>query len=413
VRSTSVAKNAKQKKLRVCEVTSCFPPSRGGVERIVEAVAARLSREGHQVVVVTTSRGLPNGTHHQILEGVEVYRYPEYRLPFMETAVSPGLIGRVLREQFDVLHVHGMTPTVTDVCILIGKLKRKPVLLSYHYDAETTGRLAVLLEAAYERFATPIVRLAQVLMVLSDSYARTSKVLQGVRDKLITVPAGVDLKKFSPASNEANQKTPTVLFIGKVIHYKGIEYLIDAMPAVLARIPNARLIISGKSNSKRYVQLILNRIARSPARDAIWWEDEWVDRDALIRRLRECSVLVLPSVSRREAFGMVLIEAMSVGKPVIATSIPGPCDVVQHNINGFLVPPRDSNELAQALISILGDNVLSTRMSRMSRRLARRYAWDFVTAQNVKIIESCGERSTSAFTMKKNSRPVQAHVLAK
>jgi len=181
------------------------------VERIVEAVAIWLKQAGYQVVVVTTSRGLPSGTYHQNLRGVEVYRYPEYRLPFMESAVSPGMIGRVLSQQFDVLHVHGMTPTVTDVCILIGKLKRKPVLLSYHYDAETTGRLAVLLEAAYERFATPIVRLAEVLMVLSDSYARTSKVLQGVRDKLITVPAGVDLKKFSPASNEANQKTPTVL----------------------------------------------------------------------------------------------------------------------------------------------------------------------------------------------------------
>lgn len=399
--TTSVSRNAKQK-LRVCEVTSCFPPSRGGVERIVQAVAIRLRREGHRVVVITTSRGLPNGTYHQNLRGIEIYRYPEYRLPFMETAVSPGMIGKVLSEQFDVLHVHGMTPTITDVCIVIGKLKRKPVLLSYHYDAETTGRLAVLLQTAYEAFATPIVGLADVLLVLSDSYARTSTVLQRIRNKLITVPGGVDLKKFSPGPNEANQKTPTVLFVGKVIHYKGIEYLIDAMPAVLARVPNARLIISGRSNSKRYAQLIVNRIAKSPARKAILWEDEWVDSDALIRRLRECSVLVLPSVSRREAFGMVLIEAMSAGKPVIATSIPGPRDVVQNNINGFLVPPRDSRDLAEAIVSILSDNVLSTRMSRMSRRLARRYAWDHVTAHHLKIIESCGQRAMNTFSRTKN-----------
>jgi glycosyltransferase involved in cell wall biosynthesis len=359
------------------------------VERIVEAVAIWLKQAGYQVVVVTTSRGLPSGTYHQNLRGVEVYRYPEYRLPFMESAVSPGMIGRVLSQQFDVLHVHGMTPTVTDVCILIGKLKRKPVVLSYHYDAETAGRLAALLETAYETFATPIVRLADVLTVLSDSYAKTSTVLQRVRNKLITVPGGVDLKKFSPVPNDGNRKTtPTILFVGKVIHYKGIEYLIDAMPTVLARIPNARLIISGRSNSKRYEQLIANRIAESPAREAIWWENEWVDSDALIRRLRECSVLVLPSVSRREAFGMVLIEAMSIGKPVIATSIPGPRDIVQHNINGFLVPPRDSSKLAEAIISILSDTTLSMRMSRMSRRLARQYAWDLVAAQHAKIIES-------------------------
>ena len=374
----------------MCEVTSCFPPSRGGVERIVEALALRLEREGHHVVVVTTSRGLPSGTYHQKLAEVEIYRYPEYRLPFMETAVSPGMIGQVLSQRFDVLHVHGMTPTVTDVCILIGKLKRKPVVLSYHYDAETTGRLAVLLETAYNALAAPIIRLADVLTILSDSYAKTSKVLQGVRGKLKRVPGGVDLREFSPTSNHEHKQTPppTILFVGKIIHYKGVEYLIDAMPTVLARVPNAKLVLSGRSNSQRYTRMIANRIAESPARDAILWEDEWIDRPALIQRLRECTVLVLPSVSRREAFGMVLIEAMSVGKPVIATSIPGPRDIVKDGINGFLVPPRDSEKLAESIVSILGDEALSTNMGHASRELARQYAWDRVTAQYVSIIES-------------------------
>ena len=372
------------------------------MERIVEAVAFQLNREGHHVVVVTTSRGLRSGTYYQNLHGIEIYRYPEYRLPFMETAVSPGMIGQVLGQRFDVLHVHGMTPTVTEVCILIGKLKRKPVVLSYHYDAETTGRLAALLETTYERFATPIIRLADTLTVLSDSYARTSKVLQRVRAQLNTVPGGVDLSKFSPSPNAGNQKTPGILFVGKIIHYKGVEYLIDAMPAVLARVPNAKLILSGKSNSQRYERMIANRIAKSPARDAIWWEDEWVDRDTLIRRLRECSVLVLPSVSRREAFGMVLIEAMSVGKPVIATSIPGPSDIVKDGVNGFLVPPRDSAKLAEAIVSILSDRVLSRKMGRMSRRLARQYAWDRVATQHARIIESCAEHLAETFTATNN-----------
>jgi len=348
---------------------------------------------------------LPSGTYYQNLDGVEIYRYPEYKLPFMETAVSPGMIGQVLGQKFDIIHVHGMTPTVTEVCILIGKLKRKPIVLSYHYDAETTGRLAVLLETLYERLATPIIRLADVLTVLSDSYAGTSKVLQRVQVKLNTVPGGVDLKKFSPGPNDGNQKkAPIILFVGKIIHYKGVEYLIDAMPAVLARVPNARLILSGRSNSNRYVQLIANRIAESPAREAIWWEDEWINREALIQRLRECSVLVLPSVSRREAFGMVLIEAMSVGKPVIATSIPGPRDIVQDNINGFLVPPRDSAKLAKAIVTILSNKRLSTKMGRTSRKLARQYAWDRVTAQHLGIIESCAEHLPDANTLTKNPR---------
>jgi glycosyltransferase involved in cell wall biosynthesis len=376
------------------------------VERIVEAVAFRLKQEGHQVVIVTTSRGLASGTYHQNVNGVEIYRYPEYRLPFIETAVSPGMIGQVLSQRFDVLHVHGMTPTVTDVCLLIGKVKQKPVVLSYHYDAETTGRLAPLLETAYERFATPIIRLADVLTVLSDSYARTSNVLRRIRAELKTVPGGVDLKKFSPAPNAGNQKDPIILFVGKIIHYKGIEYLIDAMPAVLARVPNARLILSGRSNSQRYVRMIANRIARSSARDAIWWEDEWVDREKLIQRLRECSVLVLPSVSRREAFGMVLIEAMSVGKPVIATSIPGPRDIVQDGVNGFLVSPRDSAKLADALVSILSDRALCTKMGRMSRRLARQYAWDRVATEHVRIIEACAGHVAYLSTPTNNSKQV-------
>jgi glycosyltransferase involved in cell wall biosynthesis len=361
------------------------------MERIAEAVAKELRNEGHEVVVVTSNRGLPRRSYHNKLEGLELYRYPEYHLPFMEAVVSPGLLGHVLCERFDVLHVHGMTPTITEICVLIAKLKRKPVVVSYHYDAETTGPLASFLKALYEMLLLPIMKLSDVMTVLSPSYARTSPILSRLQGRLILIPGGVDTRRFSSDRIESQRKPDPaiILYVGKIIHYKGIEYLVDAMPTVLARVPNARLILSGKSNNPRYEAMITRRIAISAAKEAILWENEWVDQDKLIQHYRECRVLVLPSVSRREAFGLVLIEAMSIGRPIIATSIPGPSDVVRKDVNGFLVPPRDKEMLAEAIIRVLSDRKTAERMGEMSRDLAKQYDWESVAARHAKVIEEC------------------------
>lgn len=363
------------------------------MERIVYEVSKRLVSQGHEVVMVTSDRGLPRGRHKERLNGIEVYRYPEYYFPGLEGPVNPGMIRHVLRERFDVLHVHGMTPGISDLPVLIARMKRKPVVLSYHYDATTNSWVEYLLRSFYSGVARCIIQRASVVTVLSKTYAESSPILSHFLDKVVLIPGGVDTAKFGnskqPYSDGTKNRTPLrILYVGKIIHYKGVEHLIRAMEEICRNVPESVLIMSGKAGPETYRRKITREIASSPARDAIYWDDEWVDQEKLLEYYQDCDVFVLPSVSRREAFGLVLLEAMSAGKPVVASSLPGPCDIVEDGVNGFLVPPGNSASLAKAIIKILSDQSLRIRMGNESRRIAKQYDWDIVAEEYVEVIRA-------------------------
>ena len=368
------------------------------MERIVFEVSKRLVGQGHEVVVITSDRGLPRGRYKERLGGIEVYRYPEYYLPGVEGPINPGMIRHVWRERFDVLHVHGMTPGISDLSVLIARIKNRPVVLSYHYDATTPYRSEWLLRSFYAPIARRVVRHTNFVTVLSKTYAESSPILRHFLDKIVLIPGGVDTAKFRNSEqsypNAKEKRAPLrILYVGKIIHYKGIDYLISAMKEIHRCVPESVLVISGKAASESYHRKITHEIATSPARDVIYWDDEWVDQEKLLEYYHDCDVFTLPSVSRREAFGLVLLEAMAAGKAVVASSLPGPSDLVEDGVNGFLVAPGDSSGLAKAIIRILSNESLRTRMGNESRRIARQYDWNIVAEQYVQLLGAAANQN--------------------
>lgn len=385
--------------MKICHVSSCFVPSHGGVETFVYNLCKTLVKRNHTVRVITSSRGRSPARYHERIDGIDVVRYPERHF-VLETPLLPQIVLSLLEEDYDVLHVHGMVPMLTDIALLVGRLKRKPVLLTYHYDAETlTGRtLGRLVNRVYSflmRFLLPY--LVDRVVTTTTSYAMTSSVLPRSVSKLATIPCGVDEEmQPDPPGNgpheESSSSDPNhrVLYVGKLHRYKGLEHLIAAIQLARAAIPDIRLEIVGDGPRRSELEGLSHRLGL----DGCVTFRGWIERSDLIQAYGSTGVVVLPSInSRREAFGIVLLEAMAMGKPVIASRIPGPESVVDNGKDGLLVPPGNPDKLAEAIVYILKNETLMESMGECGKQKAAKYSWSSITSQYEEIYSELTQRN--------------------
>lgn len=365
--------------MRICHITSCFPPSYGGIETCVYNLCKRLVKKGHRVKVITTSRGKAPGKYHEWIDGIEVIRYPE-RFHILEAPIVPQIALHALFEDCDVLHIHGMTPTVTELSLILGKLfRRKSVVLTYHFDAETAecGFLGRFASRVYAHVIRLVVKLADKVVATSKGYADTSLVLRSISSKITVIPCGVDLNKFTfyqkEYENVNGARSYTILYVGKLSWYKGIEYLIQAMKIVTETIRNVKLIIVGHGPQRNKLSSLVNEV---DFKNCVFFTG-CLPEESLHEHYQMADLLVLPSFSRREAFGIVLLEAMACGKPVIASNIPGLSSVIKNDRCGLLVHPKDSSRLANAIISLLIADDERKKMGAYARSFVEaNYDWD-------------------------------------
>jgi len=372
--------------MRICHVCSGFPPSRGGVETFVYNVAKRQADRGHRVVVVTSDRG-KRGSREDIVEGIRVLRSPEYYY-FFEVPVAPGIFSSLLKLDFDVLHVHGMTPIQTDVAVRIGKLRGRRVVLTYHFDAETEGTVGKILGAAYSSLARRTVRSAGIITTTSKSYTETSPVLRGFHGSIsITQPApalGPEKSSSADASwLDDSQKGRTLLFVGQLKYYKGIDVLLRAFKLATERHADARLVVVGDGPEMRD---LVNLARALDILDRTFFTG-FIEPSALARTYKSADIFVFPSVSRREALGIALLDAMAFGKAVIATNIPGPNTLVRDGKNGILVPPGRVEALADAILELLRDEAKRQMLGKEARNSVKDMNWDTVVSQFEKLYE--------------------------
>jgi len=343
------------------------------------------------VKVITSSRGKLPKKYHEWIDGVEVIRYPEkYRL--LEAPIIPWIALCLLREDYDILHVHGMVPTVSDLALIVGRLKRKPAVLTYHYDAETPkyGPVGRFVGKGYAEVARLVVKLADKTVVTTKSYAKTSLVLSNILEKVIIIPCGVDTKRFSPDQScqskkaELKSSSSRILYVGKLIHYKGVDTLIKAFK-IVTKSHNCHLTIVGDGEQR---DELMDLVKKLEICDQVTFTG-WVPDELLPRYYRTSDLFVLPSLSsRREAFGIVLLEAMACGVPVIASDIPGPNEVIKNGESGLLAPAGNGKKLAHAIIDILRD-ARRTEMGTYAHKIAKeRYDWSVIVDKYENLYES-------------------------
>lgn len=370
--------------MKICHVSSCFLPSYGGVETFVYQLCKRQVQKGHQVKVITSDRGQIPKKNQEWIDGIEVIRYPE-RHHLFEAPIIPRIAFRILREDYDVLHIHGMVPSISDLSLILGRLRQKPIILTYHCDAETPeyGLIGELAGKGYAMAALFAVKLADKIVATTKNYARTSLVLSHVLEKTMIIPCGVDKSRFSPNRDRRRGKkiaektnNHKILYVGKLIHYKGVDILIRAFNIVLAKSPkNCSLLVAGDGGER---DELMNLVKRLDLCDHVTFSGGLPD-ELLPKCYQSSNLFILPSLaSRREAFGIVLLEAMASGLPVITSDIPGPNEVVKNGETGLLVPPGNAEKLAEAIISLLDDNYSSQMGNRARKDVEKKYDWSVI-----------------------------------
>ena len=344
------------KKISVLQVGKYYPPVRGGIETHLEMLARGLARSGEVDLQVIVANEGPRSTTSRP-EGVPLRRLGT-ACKVAGAPVCPRLLGVLRRSHADILHVHSPHPLALVAYLASGFRGR--LVLTYHSDIvrqRVLGRLVGPLQHA-------ALRRARAIITASPGLARHSPVLARHRARCVTIPFGIhpaDFAATDPAevaavrARHAADGRPLLLAVGRLVYYKGFEYLLRAMTQVR---PPVTLLLAGEGRLRPVLEALAARLG--PERRVALLGD--------VADLRQPVVFILPSTARSEAFGIVQLEAMACGKPVINTWLPsGVPDVSRDGETGLTVEPRNAEALAGAIDRLLGDAPLRARLGAAAR----------------------------------------------
>lgn len=356
--------------MKILHIYKDYPPILGGIENHVKLLAEAQAGCGHDVTVLVTN---PAGLQTTALPEAEVRVIRAGRLATIaSTPLSLALPWQLLRQHPDVVHLHYPYP-VGEVSQWLLRRGRATVL-AYHAD--------IVRQAGLLRFYKPILR--RVLrwvdaIIIGSPPMRGGAFLGEHQAKLRLIPYGIPLARFQAAPKETDlarvrarvsgafahggvsfasgaadsaltrlhTDTPILLFVGRLRYYKGLDWLIRALPQIAAR-----LVVCGTGNMAAEWQALAQAVGVS---DRIAWLGEVSDAD-LPALYHLADLFVLPASHPSEAFGLVQVEAMAAGLPVVCTELgTGTSYVNQNGVTGLVVPPRDAEALAAAINALLAD----------------------------------------------------------
>jgi glycosyltransferase involved in cell wall biosynthesis len=350
--------------LRILHVYKDYYPIVGGIENHIKMVAERQAADGHHVTVLVTN---PRRERSRCrLRGVHLIR--ARRLATVaSTPLSLSLPFALARQVPDVTHLHFPYPLGEVSQWLAGR--GRPYVITYHSDVVRQRAILRLYRPIMHR----ILRGARFILVASERYMTSSADLGPLVGKCAVVPLAIDPAPFLKAEPMGlSSGEPTVLFVGRHRHYKGVDDLIRAMSRV-----NASLVVAGDGPMRSRWEALAGD-AGVAARVCFMGQ---VDDTRLPRLYAGADVFVLPANSRAEAFGVVLLEAMAAGLPCVTTEIgTGTSCVVKDGVTGLVVPPKDPEALARALNDLLADPARRRRMGAAGReRVLREFTLSTLT----------------------------------
>ncbi|MCC7130526.1 MAG: glycosyltransferase family 4 protein [Anaerolineae bacterium] len=347
--------------MRILTALTYYRPHYSGLTIYAEREARALVERGHQVTVLT-SRFSPQLPAREVCDGVQVVR-PRVWFRVSKGVIMPGFLPQAwkLMHQADVVQLHVPQFDAAPISLL-ARLLAKPVVLTYHCDlklpkgwlhatANRVSDLANLISAAA----------ADVIVTNTRDYAENSPVMRHFLPKVWQIYPPVELAPITEQDLDAFRRRfeirPGQRIIGmaaRLATEKGVEYLVQALPAVLKRFPEARVLFVGP-----YQDLIGEEAYRARIMPTIeslgahWSFLGIVSPQEMAAFFHLSEVLVLPSLNSTESYGLVQVEALTCHTPVIASDLPGVRVPVQITGSGLVAPPADARSLAEALIEIL------------------------------------------------------------
>ena len=375
--------------MKILIVLTYYRPHISGLTIYVERLARSLVQRGHRVTVLTShyEKGLPA---REVLDGVTVLRHPVlFRLS--KGSIMPGFLSRawMLMRQNDLISVH-LPQAEGGMLAFIGRfLARKPVVLTYHSDLQlppglvnrVIDRLVFLSNATAAVFANRVV-------AYTDDFARHSPYLSKFSGKIVVIPPPIIIAPPDPQAVAALKQryntngNAVVGFAARFAEEKGISYLLGSIPLVREKIPGVKYLFAGQYQN-------------------VVGENVWERLQPQIQQYRDyleflgpvpvqemgnffgaCDVLTVPSINSTETFGLVQVEAMLSGCPVVATNLPGVREPIRMTGMGQVVPIKDARALADAIVNVLQNR---DRYIRPRQQVAEMFAIEKTVAAYEKL----------------------------
>ncbi len=343
--------------MQVLHVYKDYPPVIGGIENHLRLLAEHQARRGLDVTVLVTSPERETSERRE--NGVRVIRAGRFA-ELLSTPLSLSLFTRLRGLTPDVTHLQFPYPPGDLAQLLFGR--SRATVVTYQSDI-VRQRLAGW---AYRPLQALLLARADRIIATSPNYPHSSPALHHVRHKCAVVPMGIETAAWGRADAaevlaiRRRFPGPLVLFVGRLRYYKGLEYLIRAMASV-----DASLVVVGEGRLRAELE---HQALRGGAAERIFFLGD-MPQDLLPAYYAAADLLVLPSSHRSEAYGLVLLEAMACGTPVISTELStGTSFVNLSGETGLVVPPRDPQALADAIRTCLADPAARARMGERGRR---------------------------------------------
>lgn len=398
--------------MKIAHLVTVFPPYKSGISNTAFTEVEGLVKLGHEVTVLTPKY---NQEKFSIFDSQFSINYLKPILKYGNAALVPNIVRKL--NNFDIIHLHFPFIGATEP-VLFAKI-RKPLVIQYHMDLTLPKFCSFLIDFYNSIITKNIFKKADKILVSSYDYVENSGLISNFfkknKEKFIEIPYGVDIEKFRPEEKSKkllkkynlSEDDKIILFVGgldRAHYFKGIDKLLQAVaisnfPAAAPPgrgsgggkflVSNAKLLIVGNGNLKEGYKKMAEKLG---IKNKVIFTDK-VETQELPDYYNLADVFVLPSINRSESFGIVLLEAMACGKLCLASNLPGVRTVIDDGKTGFLVEPRNVEDLAEKIKTSLESRELRKKMGDAGRRkVEEKYNQDKIIKKIEEIYVSLARR---------------------
>jgi len=386
----------KRLKMRIAYFSSKFPYNSyfsdyacGGSVLATHSLVKEISKMGHEIKVFTTSKDSKN--YVEISGNIEVHRYGT-QLNLLSSNLSFGLFFEPIKYDVDLVHVSFDIPPGPFAGYMYAKKKNIPLIVTYHGDWEENygniiRKIGVSLNNKF--LVDKILSYADVIISPSKLYIKSSKYLTNHEEKTVIIPNGINLEEFhtSYSKQECREKLDLprdkniILFFGYLSPYKSPDILLRSFAEVLKENPNVILLFAGSGEMEHKLQIISKELGiEQDVRFA-----GFIEKNLRVFYYKSSDIFCLPSTMSTECYPLAILEAMASGVPVVASEIGGIPDIIENNVNGLLVPPKDEEKLKDALILLLDNPEICEKFSETAFHGIKKYLWENIAEETEKL----------------------------
>lgn len=370
--------------MKILQTPARFYPYTGGVENYTYYLSKELVKSGHEVKIICAKEPKDSRVTNN---GIKLERL-DYLGKIANTNITPTLPFHILKEDFDVVHTHLPTPWSADWSALVSLGKMKPLVVSYHNDIVGDGIASYIAKGYNLTSLKFVLKIASKIIVSHSNYIKFSPHLKDYQEKIEIIPYGVDIGRFSPGKTEVEDTIFFLSLLDEFHKYKGLDYLLESMKLVKKEIPLVKLRVGGGG---KLLQHYREKAASMGLENNVEFLG-YIPNERIPEYYVNCNLFVLPSISAsQEGFGIVSLEALASGIPVIGTDIVGIAEDIEKHGTGLVVRSMDKKSLADAIIRILRDKKEALRMGANGRQLIeKKYSWVTIARRMENLYNSLG-----------------------